>query len=125
MLPMILALGFIILVVVLAMSTTSFVEVNMGSSQKKADEAFFISNAGISDAFMKISRNKSYSSAGYELGLGNGTTTVVVELDTPSSGKSRITSTGVVSNTTRKIQSVVSIDTNGKVTTDSWAEITP
>lgn len=125
LLPMIIAMSFVVLVVVVSLASLGFVEISIGSAQKRADEAFFVANAGYQDALIRITRNKSYSNTGYDLTVGNGTATIVVELNAPSAGKSRITSTGVVVNSKRKIQVVVTVTTFGKVTVDSFAEIAP
>ncbi|MFA6521574.1 MAG: hypothetical protein WCT53_04280 [Candidatus Gracilibacteria bacterium] len=125
LLPMIIAMSFIVLVIVLSLSSMGMVETNLGVGQKKADDAFFVANAGVSDGMMKVVRNKNYSSAGYDLTVGNGTANIVVETSTPSSGKSTITSTGTVGTSKRKIQVVVSISDYGKVTNDSWTEVAP
>lgn len=125
MLPMILALSFIILIIVLSIGTLGFVETNIGAAQKKADNAFFVANAGISDATIKISRDKNYSSAGYTLTVGDGSASIVVEKDQPAAGQDRITSTGTVSVSKRKIQVIVNVSTYGKVTTSSWTELAP
>lgn len=125
MLPMILALSFIILVVVLSLATIGYVETNIGSAQKKADEGFFVASAGVSDALIRIARDKNYSSSGYTLSVGNGSANIVVQKDTPVSGSSTITSTGTVSVSKRKIKMIVNVSSYGKVTTYSWAEVAP
>lgn len=127
MLPLVLALSFIILIVVLSLASLGFVETSIGSAQKKADEAFFVANAGVSDAIMRITRNKNYSiaSPGYNITVSNGTANVIVQKDVPSAGKSRITATGTVGFSKRKIQVDVTVSTYGKVTTDSFTELAP
>lgn len=125
LLPMILALSFIILVVVVSLASLSFVEINIGTAQKKADEAFFVANAGVSDAIIRIARNKNYSSVGYNLTVGNGTANVVVQKDIPAAGQTRITSTGTVGASKRKIQVDTNVNTYGKVTIASFSELAP
>lgn len=98
---------------------------SIGTAQKRADEAYFIANSGVSDAIMHLARNKDYENAGYSLAIGNGTTTVVVEKDVPEAGKSRITATGAVNSSKRKIQVDVNVSAYGKITIANFTELAP
>jgi len=123
MLPMVLSLSFIILAIVISLSSLSFIEMSIGTAQKRADEAYFIANSGISDAIIQIARNKNYENAGYSLAIGNGTVSIVVEKDVPIAGKSRITTIGTVNSSKRKIQVDVNVSSYGKVTIANFTEM--
>ena len=83
-----------------------------------------VAESGVYDAMYRLSLNKDFSSAGYNLAVGNGSATIVVQKDSPQTGFSLITSTGIVSNTRKKIQlKVVRDDQAGKLTIVSWQEV--
>ena len=52
LLPMILAMSFIVMVIVLGMATLTFVETNISSAQRNSDEAFAVADAGASDGVL-------------------------------------------------------------------------
>jgi len=133
-LPIVVAMSLMIAVIVGALAFMGLSEVTQSTKGRDADYAFFVAQAGIDDAKIRIARNLNYSnSGGYTLVVGNGTSTVIVQKDTFSSpctatgasGKDCIISTGQVKDSKRRIEVVVSVATLGKVTVDSFKEIAP
>jgi len=122
-LPSILVISFIALITGLAIVSGGFIETAISQSEKLSLESFYLAEAGIKDALIKITRNKNFNNSGYDLFLGNGSATIVIEKDQPIAGQTRVTSTGTVKNRIRKIQMIVNVTSNGKVTTASWQEI--
>jgi len=120
----------ILVAVGLSMISLGIFEGFMAESQRASDEAYAAAQSGVKDAMMRIARNKNYSSAGYYLPENctpNGATTcahVIVEKDAPSAGKDRVTATGTLSNSTRKLEVILNVNaTNGKITIDSQSEL--
>lgn len=133
-LPMVISLGFVIAVVAAAFAFWGVSEITQSGRQKDADIAFFVAEAGADDAKIRIARDLTYSNAGgYNLVVGNGTTTVIVQKDsfsspctaTGASGKHCIVSTGTVASSKRRVEVVTTISNNGKVSVDSFKEIAP
>ena len=117
----ILALSAILLAIGLALAFSGFIQGDIVFNQDKANNAFYIADAGVKDAMQKIARNKNFASTGYDLIFtGDSKATVVVSL---VGGKTEIISTGVVGNNTKKVKAVVNVGVNGDVTPDSWEEM--
>jgi len=120
----ILGIGLSIAVLGFALGALAFLESSMGFAQSKSQEAYLVAQSGVADAFMRLARNKTFSSAGYTLGIGNGTSTVVVAAHTPVIGQNTITATGEVSKRKRKLEVKVAVDnTSGQITVVSWKEL--
>ena len=120
----------ILVAVGLSMISLGIFEGFMAESQRASDEAYAAAQSGVKDATMRIARNKNYSSTGYYLPencMPNGATAcayIVVEKDAPSAGKDRVTATGTLSNSTRKLEVILNVNaTNGKITVESRTEI--
>jgi len=124
-LPAILAISAIILIIGLAIAFSGRVESSISASHRDSGMAFHVAEAGIHDAEIKIVRNPDFEDlVGYTLTVGDGTTTITVDKDAPSSGKTTIISQGEVKNIKRKIRVIVDADPQGKVTLYSWEEMT-
>ena len=95
----------------------------MSSGHSSVSEALSLAEAGVSDAQVKLARDKDLSHAGYTFSLGSGSVLVVVESDQPVLGQSRITATGRVGRRYSKIQVVVVRGTYGDISRMSWDEI--
>lgn len=127
----ILVLSAILLAAGLALALSGFIQGDIVFNQDKANSAFYIADAGVKDAMQKIARKKNYEyvSPGYELIFsGDSKAIIIVNKNTPISGKTEIISTGVVGNgiiggNTKKIRAVVNVSANGEVTPDSWEEL--
>jgi hypothetical protein len=64
--------------------------------------------AGIEDSMLQLTRNGSFTSAGYGLTLNTGNVTVIVASSTPSTGFVTSLAIATVGATTRKLQAVFS-----------------
>lgn len=123
LLPIILVLFGLVAVVGVALASISISEFTISSTKDSSDEALIIAQSGLEDVLMKIARNKDFTSTGYSLSVSGGNATIVV------SGTSRktISSAGALNNKSRKIQAIVDVDSNGKIThaPDWWQEVAP
>lgn len=123
----VLTILMILLSLGLAIAFSGYVQNDIAANQNRAAQAFYAAEAGIKDATQKITRNKNYSSAGYNLQVENSNVYVVVNiLSSPSQltpGQTQITSSGKSENNTKKIATIVDIDINGKVMFNNWEEL--
>lgn len=121
---LILGITLVVTVLSMGMGLLSYLENAASFSRLKGQESFLVAESGAYDAMYRLSLNKDFSSAGYSLSAGNGSATVVVQKDSPQTGFSLITSTGIVSNTRKRIQlKIVRDDQTGKLTIVSWQEV--
>lgn len=132
-----LAVIIILLAMGLSMTSSGLFEGLMSKAQSDSREAFAAGQSGIKDAYLRIARNKGFSSAGYYIPTGctqNGITLctkVIVEKDTASvcsqsisAGQDCLIAAGTLNSTTRTIEVILNVDaTNGKITQVSWKEI--
>lgn len=133
----ILALAVILLAVGLAMSFSGFIQSDISSNQDKASIAFYAAEAGVKDAMQKVARKKNYNTdallgSKYDLAVGNGSAAITVcnsNIVCPdiSSGQTKILSTGMAQNNTKKIKVILNTDAandgSGKVSIVSWEEM--
>jgi len=118
-LPVIAILSIIMLSIGLAMAFSAFTQNNITSNTNKADMAYYIAEAGIRDATMKITRNSNYNNS-YSLSINNGSASI--SFDTSVPGQTKIISIGTFDNNSKKIETILGITTNGEVTLNSWIE---
>jgi pSer/pThr/pTyr-binding forkhead associated (FHA) protein len=86
-----------------------------------SQEAFFGARSGINDAFLRIIRDKNFSSSGYNLVVGRVNVNIIVE---KNSNFSTITAKGTLLNREKIMQGIVSIDQEtGEVVLFSLQEI--
>jgi len=107
LLPVVLIAGIIVAEVGVALSFVMYLTNSASYGARLSQEAFYGARSGVNDAFLKIIRNKDYSSPGYNLTVGKSNVNVVV---TNEIGIATIVSTGTVLNRQRKLQAVISID---------------
>lgn len=69
---------------------------------------------------MKITRNKSYDT-NYSLPVNSGVADITFDTSIPN--QTKITSISTVNNYTKKIQAILNVTANGKVTILSWNEL--
>ena len=123
-LPTILLVSGIIVEISVAGILVAYFFGQSGFGMKLSAEALSAANAGVSDALIRIIRNKNFSHSGYDLTVGRGQSYVVVCKDTCVLGKHEIVSTGSVLTKRRKIQAVVNVDgATGEVKIKSIKEI--
>jgi len=120
-LPTILMLASILLAIGLAINLSSNNKIETIKNNENALSAFYLSEAGIKDALIKIARNKNYCT-NYTLQTSKGSADIVFD-GSPPPNQIIITSTGVSDNNTKKIHASYNIDNNGKLTQLSWQEI--
>lgn len=118
--PSIIILSIIMLTIGIAMSFSSFIQNNISFDNYISQKAYCIAEAGIKDATMKITRNKNYS-ANYSLPINNGVANITFDASIPN--QTKITSASAINNYTKKIQAILNVTNNGKVTIMSWNEL--
>ena len=119
-LPSIVVLSIIMLTIGIAMSFSSFTQNNISFDNYISQRACYIAEAGIKDATMKITRNKSYDT-NYSLPVNSGVADITFDTSIPN--QTKITSISTVNNYTKKIQAILNVTANGKVTILSWNEL--
>ncbi|MBI4993400.1 hypothetical protein HZC33_00350 [Candidatus Wolfebacteria bacterium] len=125
-LPTIVIISMIILVVGIGVASSGFVEGLSSFGELENKKALFAAEAGAMDAFKRIGKNINCNSGGtpncsnYSLIIGDATAMVSVS----GSGVKTIISNGQVGFKKAKIQVIVSIDANGKITQTSWQQLT-
>lgn len=108
---------------------------------KMSNEALVAAQAGISDALMRIIRDKNYNTAGsfYSLSVGSRSAQVIVcaeprktssilipcgEIDNTLAGKREITSIGSALNKKRRLRAVINVnDSSGEIKTELVEEV--
>lgn len=118
--------GVVLLIgVTLAFLANSFIDTGYGYKASLQAEA--VATSGANDALLQIERNaNNYQTAGgtYTLSVGSSTATVTVTQNSPSSGFITVLSTATISNRTRKISVVVSLNaTTSQTSVVSWQQI--
>ncbi|MBI5913000.1 hypothetical protein HY839_01000 [Candidatus Azambacteria bacterium] len=135
-----LAVIIILLAMGLSMTSSGLFEGLMSQAQSDSREAFAAAQSGVKDAYLRIARNKGFSSAGYyipsdpsncTLNSSSLCTKVIVEKDTAAScsqsisaGQDCLIVAGTLKNTTRTIEVILNVNTtNGKISEVLWKEI--
>ena len=120
-LSLVFLIGGIIIVVGVTLAFLSFSFINTSFGFQSAQRAEAIASAGARDALMQLARDNSFSSVGYNVPLGTDQATVVVTQSSPTAGQTTISSAATISNNTRQIRVIVSVDpSTGQVTVLSW-----
>lgn len=104
-LPTIIIISLFVLLISVALISSGLIENAISFGHKESQEAYVAAELGAQDAIMRISRNKDFTSAGYQITAGNGTANITVSGTTTKT----IISTGTVSNKTRKLQVVMNV----------------
>ena len=125
----VLTLSAILLSIGTAMAFLSFFQNDASRDQEDATASFYIAESGIKDALLKIARNKNYGTtpSSYVITEENGQTDVEIDFlsfateTTP--GQIRITSTGNIADTFKKIEAIVNIEIDGVIKVSSWKEL--
>ncbi len=107
LLPTVLVAGLIITEVGIALTFIMYLSNSASYGVRLSQEAFFGARSGVNDAFLRIIRNKDFSSSGYNLMVGRANVNIVVQ---KNSNSSTIISTGTVLNRQKKMQAIVSVD---------------
>ena len=122
--PTILLISGVIVEISVAGILVAYFFSQSGFGMKLSAEALGAANAGVSDALIKIVRDKNFFHPGYDLTVGRGQARVAVCRDACVSGKHEIISLGSVLTKRRKIQAIVNVDSStGEVKVESIKEI--
>ena len=121
LLPVVLVASLIIVEVGIALTFVMYLANSASYDVRLSQEAFFGARSGVSDAFLRIIRDKNFSSSGYNLVVGRVNVNIIVE---KNSNFSTITAKGTLLNREKIMQGIVSIDQEtGEVVLFSLQEI--
>jgi len=115
------------IVIGLTIAVRSSIEALSSGRTARSTAAFYGAETGIEDALAKLNRDAAFSSAGYEIEVGESTVTIMV--DTVSSPKT-ITATSTQRGITRKLRVDFAITNDaanndyGVITLSNWREVT-
>ena len=121
----VLSLVFLIgAIIILAGVTLAFLALSYLNSTygyQAAERAKAVAASGVSDALLRLNRNKDLSSSGYAVSLGADSATVTVTQDAPSAGLVTVTSVATILFRQRRIRTVASRNaTSGLTPVVSW-----
>lgn len=121
-LPTLLLVGGIITAISISLTTSIYLYINSTYGANLGLRALSAAKSGVYDGMMKVARNKDFNTS-YSLSIGAYSAAVSVYKDTPTVGKSKITSTGSALTRRKKIEAIVSVDsTTGLIKLESMAE---
>lgn len=99
-----------------AATATTLINTRSSSDYSLSQDALHIAEAGLDNAILRYTRDRSYS--GETITIGPGTATITVS----GTGTVTITSNGTVGVFTRRVQAVLAV-ANNNVSLTSWQEI--
>ena len=121
LLPVVLVASIIIVEIGIALTFVMYLTNSASYDVRLSQEAFFGARSGINDAFLRIIRDKNFSSSGYNLVVGRVNVNIIVE---KNSNFSTITAKGTILNREKIMQGIVSVDQEtGEATLFSLQEI--
>jgi Tfp pilus assembly protein PilX len=134
-LPTVLAIAILILAVVVAVTSWTLSESLSTQGQNYSQLALTYAEAGARDALTLIARKYTYNCVAtdcYTIDMvangctsGDGCAKISVSANSGGSGDEKIiTSKGIASTSTRRMQVSVSISTDGQITGTVWTELT-
>ena len=117
-----LSIGTLIFIISLSTTILAFWSIKNIDVTKKSLKAYYASYSGMQDALLKLERNKDFNSS-FNLSI-NSTNDVSVSVSN-TGNSATITSTAVLSQINKKIQTITDIDTTtGLITPTSTTELT-
>ncbi len=121
----ILLIGGVMIVIAATVAVLAATFVDSGYGLQASEKAEAVATAGVNDAFLRLVRNTSFTSAGYSVTVPNGTATVSVTQGSGSAaGLDTVFSAATVSGRTRKINAVFGISSStGQVVSISWQDV--
>lgn len=124
-LPTVLLIGGVLFEIAVGLTFIVFLLLNSGLGERLAAEALGVARAGMADAFIKIARDKNFSSVGYSVPIDNRNASVSVTISPVGSFERKtIVSTGSAGARQRKLQAVLVVFSNtGKIDLESINEI--
>lgn len=118
-LPTLLLVGGIISSIAIALTASIYLYINSTSGANLSLKAITAAKSGIYDGLMRVVRDKSLTSADYSLVVGSQSASVIIcrdTIDCGGSGKFKISSTGSAFTRRKKMEAVVSVDSQTGVT---------
>jgi hypothetical protein len=120
----VLIIGSVMIFVGAAVAFLAVAFIDSGYGLQASNQAESVATAGANDAFLRLARNSSFSSAGYTVAAPNGNATVLVTQGSPVSGEVAVLSSATVSGRTRKISAVFSVaSSTGQVILILWQDV--
>jgi len=125
-LPAVLLIGGVIVEIAIAGVLVAFILSSSGWGERLSSQALAAAKAGVEDAFIKITVDKDFSSAGYSFNVDSRTAEVIVIKDPVgyATSMNKVISTGKALSRQRKLEAILIVrrDT-GKVDLESIREI--
>ena len=118
--PAIMIFALIITTIGLGLLGGRFIENIMSFTSVQSQKNFYLSESGIQDGLLKITRNKDATNGGYTPSIITGNETLNVSISGDST--KIITSSASDGKRYRDIETTVSVDENGKITFSNWQE---
>ena len=118
--PAIMIFALIITTIGLGLLGGRFIENIMSFTSVQSQKSFYLSESGIQDGLLKITRNKDAISGGYTPPIITGNETLDVSIS--GTDTKTITSSASDGKRYRDIQETISVDEDGKVTFSNWQE---
>jgi len=121
--PAIMIFALIITTIGLGLLGGRFIENIMSFTSVQSQKNFYLSESGIQDGLLKITRNKDATSGGYTPPIVTGDETLDVSISAISEDSTKtITSSASDGKRYRDIQETILVDEDGKVTFSNWQE---
>lgn len=115
-LGMVLLIGGVIVLIAATMAFLVFSYLNSTFGYQASQKAYAVAVSGVDDGFMRLLRNKDFSSTGYTLPVGSSTATVSVTQNSPSANQATINSQATISFYSRRIRQIVEVNaTSGEI----------
>lgn len=126
-LPAVVVIALIVLLAGIGIVGTGLVENALTFGEGESRQALYAAESGIHDTIERLARNKDCNNGGtpactsYSFTVGEASVSITVS---GASSPKTILATGTKNNKIRRVQVVVAIDTNNKITVSSWSELT-
>lgn len=126
-LPTVLVIALIILLAGIGVIGTGLVENALTSGENESRQALYTAETGIHDAIERLVRDKDCNNGGvpscasYSFPVGEASVSITI---TGASSPKTIVATGTRKNKIRRVQVIVGISINNKITVSSWSELT-
>jgi hypothetical protein len=112
---MVMTIAFFLFIVGILIAVQGNTSIFAGQFEGQGDRAQFLAQAGIDDAKIRLARDSTFSGS-YTITATDGTVAVSVTAGTPVTIRATSTVTRNGESSQRAMQALVSIDSNGKIT---------
>ncbi len=120
----VLVIGGVLIVIAAAVAVFAATFVDSGYGLQASDRAESVATAGANDAYLRLVRASSFSSGGYTVTMPEGSATVAVTQNSPSTGEATVLSIATIGGRTRKINAVFAVNSStGQVTSVLWQDV--